>query len=187
MTAVFVRTDAEMIDALKRDLRAARRKLPPLLADPPGWLKTARVRHLLAALPGWDDERTGDAMARAGVARVTRIGGLGVRQRAALTMIIDPPPPLADERPAVNGARALWAGRLARGEYVKNELLRREIERAIDRGGVTWVTLGDEVGVDPCSLSRSFGFGRRGVRLVQHDLAAKVCRLVGADPVDVGL
>lgn len=69
---------------LRRDLKAGRACLTPLLADPPAWLTTAKVFDVLLILPKYGRVKVAKTLKRAGVSPGARCGGLTERQRAAL-------------------------------------------------------------------------------------------------------
>lgn len=76
-------------------------------------------------------------------------------------------------------------------DFVENEPLRLEVERLVDLGVLTWRKLAAAVGVTELALARSLGHGhangRPPARYLRYERAVEVARLVGVDPVDVGL
>jgi hypothetical protein len=66
---------------LKRDLASGRVDVVDLLLDPPEWLQTMKLAHLLLAVPKWGRVKVNKTMARKGISASKTIGGLSVRQR----------------------------------------------------------------------------------------------------------
>lgn len=73
---------------LKRDLRAGRRSLAPLLLDPPEWLETAKVFDLLLATPKIGRVKAHKRMQRAMISPSKTMGGLSDRQRSCLLELV---------------------------------------------------------------------------------------------------
>ena len=69
---------------LKRDLKAGRRLVGPLIADPPDWLLSMRIYDLLVATPARSDEKAEKLLRRHGISPSKSVGGLSCRQRQAL-------------------------------------------------------------------------------------------------------
>ncbi len=69
---------------LKRDLKAGRADLAPLLLEPPSWLETAKVTDLLLTLPKYGRVKTTKILRHLAIAPSKTVGGLSRRQRAAL-------------------------------------------------------------------------------------------------------
>ncbi len=69
---------------LKRDLKGGRVSIIELIADPPPYLASAKVRGLLRALPGFGPAKATRLMERCQVSPVKSVGGLSERQRARL-------------------------------------------------------------------------------------------------------
>lgn len=77
-------------------------------------------------------------------------------------------------------------------DFVENEPLRREMERLVDDLELfTWDGLATELGVNERALARALGRqrhpGRPFARYMRYERAVELARLVGIDPVDVGL
>lgn len=73
---------------LKRDLKAGRRQVVPLLLDPPEWLLTMKVAELLLAVPKVGRVKVGRAMHMAGCSPSKSVGGLSDRQRRMLVSLL---------------------------------------------------------------------------------------------------
>jgi S13-like H2TH domain len=69
---------------LKQDLASGKLDLAGIVADPPEWAMSARVRDLLLALPRIGPVKAGRMLAQCGSARSKTLGGLTDRQRAKL-------------------------------------------------------------------------------------------------------
>ena len=69
---------------LKKDLASGKIELAQILAQPPEWLRTARVRDLLMALPKIGSVKAGRILADCGIAHSKTLGGLTERQRTEL-------------------------------------------------------------------------------------------------------
>jgi len=68
---------------LKRDLASGRIELARILARPPEFAKTAKVRDLLLFLPKVGPVKAGRMLAQCRIAHAKTLGGLSDRQRAA--------------------------------------------------------------------------------------------------------
>lgn len=66
---------------LKRDLKAGRARLEPLVLDPPDYLLTARLFELLLALPKWGRVKVNRLLTVSRVSPSKTLGGLSERQR----------------------------------------------------------------------------------------------------------
>ncbi len=69
---------------LKRDLKAGRASIGPLLLDPPSWLHTAKVFDILLALPKIGRVKATKVLDSCRVSPSKTFGGLSERQRAEL-------------------------------------------------------------------------------------------------------
>ncbi len=69
---------------LKRDLKAGRVKIHPLLLDPPDCLKTAKVFDLLLAVPKYGRVKVQRIHTHCRISSSKTIGGLSERQRNEL-------------------------------------------------------------------------------------------------------
>ena len=69
---------------LKQDLASGKLDLAGIVADPPEWVMSARVRDLLLALPRIGPVKAGRILAQCGIAHSKTLGGLTDRQRAEL-------------------------------------------------------------------------------------------------------
>ncbi|MEA2495599.1 MAG: hypothetical protein QOJ29_3510 [Thermoleophilaceae bacterium] len=71
---------------LKRDLKAGRKTVVPLLLDPPDWLATMKVWDLLLAVPKYGRVKVGVLLndRTIAISPSKTIGGLSERQRGAL-------------------------------------------------------------------------------------------------------
>jgi len=69
---------------LKRDLKAGRRKIQPLLLDPPEWLQTAKVFDLLLAVPKYGRVKVNRVLTHCRISPSKTLGGLSERQRKEL-------------------------------------------------------------------------------------------------------
>jgi transposase len=69
---------------LKKDLASGKIELAEILARPPEWVRTARVRDVLLALPKIGSVKAGRILADCGIAPSKTLGGLTDRQRAEL-------------------------------------------------------------------------------------------------------
>ena len=73
---------------LKKELASGTIELAPLLADPPAWLQTARVRDLLLAVPKIGSVKAGRILAHCAIAHSKTLGGLTDRQRGELINLL---------------------------------------------------------------------------------------------------
>ena len=71
--------------ALKKELAAGKVELVQILAAPPPWLRTARVRDILLVLPKIGPVRAAHILAHCGIAHSKTLAGLTERQRRELT------------------------------------------------------------------------------------------------------
>ena len=69
---------------LKQDLASGKLDLAGIVADPPEWVMSARVRDLWLALPRIGPVKAGRILAQCGIAHSKTLGGLTDRQRAEL-------------------------------------------------------------------------------------------------------
>jgi len=69
---------------LKKGLASGQIELVEVLADPPPWARTARVRDLLLVLPRIGSVRAGRILSHCGIAHSKTLGGLTDRQRGEL-------------------------------------------------------------------------------------------------------
>jgi hypothetical protein len=69
---------------VKRDLKAGRVSVSPLLLDPPDWLETAKVADMLLSLPKYGRVKVHDLLNKCRVSPSKTIGGLSERQRTEL-------------------------------------------------------------------------------------------------------
>lgn len=69
---------------LKRDLKAGRKQVVPLLLDPPEWLLTAKVMDLLLAVPKFGQVKVTRVLNACRISPSKTIGGLSERQRGEL-------------------------------------------------------------------------------------------------------
>jgi len=69
---------------LKRDLGSGKLDLAGIVAHPPEWAMTARVRDVLLALPRVGPVKAGRILAHCGIAHSKTLGGLTDRQRVEL-------------------------------------------------------------------------------------------------------
>lgn len=69
---------------LKRDLGSGKLDLAGIVAHPPDWVMTARVRDVLLALPRIGPVKAGRILAHCGIAHSKTLGGLTDRQRVEL-------------------------------------------------------------------------------------------------------
>jgi len=66
---------------LKRDLKAGRASVVPVLIDPPEWLLTMAVVDLLLAMPRWGRVRVGKLLKQCVVSPSRTVGRLSPRER----------------------------------------------------------------------------------------------------------
>ena len=69
---------------LKRDLKAGRVQVAPLILDPPEWLGTMSVLDLLLATPKLGRVKANKALTRCRISPSKPVGALSVRQREEL-------------------------------------------------------------------------------------------------------
>ncbi|MDP2709796.1 MAG: integration host factor, actinobacterial type [Solirubrobacteraceae bacterium] len=69
---------------LKRDLKAGRRAIDPLLLDPPEFMLTARVLDTLLAVPKYGQVKVHKILTQCRISPAKTIGGLSERQRREL-------------------------------------------------------------------------------------------------------
>jgi len=69
---------------LKKDLASGKMELAQILAQPPAYVRTARVRDVLLALPKIGSVKAGRILADCGIAHSKTLGGLTERQRTEL-------------------------------------------------------------------------------------------------------
>ena len=69
---------------LKRDLKASRAQIQPLLLDPPDYLLTAKVFDLLLAVPKYGRVKVNRILTHCRISPSKTIGGLSERQRNEL-------------------------------------------------------------------------------------------------------
>jgi hypothetical protein len=73
---------------LKRELRAGRVLVAPLLLEPPEYIDSMKVFDLLLAMPHWGGVKANRLLSRAGVSPSKTIGGLSERQRRELAGMV---------------------------------------------------------------------------------------------------
>jgi hypothetical protein len=73
---------------LKKQLAAGTIELAPILAHPPAWRRTARVRNLLLAVPKIGTVKASRLLTQCGIAHSKTLGGLTDRQRRELINIL---------------------------------------------------------------------------------------------------
>jgi hypothetical protein len=69
---------------LKQDLAAGRIEFAHIIASPPAYARTARVRDLLLVLPKIGSVRAGRILSQCGIAHSRTLAGLTDRQRTEL-------------------------------------------------------------------------------------------------------
>ena len=69
---------------LKRELKAGRAQIHPLLLDPPEYLQTAKVFDLLLAVPKYGRVKVNRILTQCRISPSKTIGGLSQRQRTEL-------------------------------------------------------------------------------------------------------
>lgn len=74
---------------LKRDLKAGRVELAPLLLDPPEWLVSAKVINLVLACPALGRIKVNACFYRERIGRTKTVAGLTDRQRAGLVAFLE--------------------------------------------------------------------------------------------------
>jgi hypothetical protein len=70
--------------ALKKELASGRVRIEDVLAEPPDWARTAKVRDLLLALPKIGPGRAARVLSQCRIAPSKTVGGLTERQRGEL-------------------------------------------------------------------------------------------------------
>lgn len=73
---------------LKRDLKAGRQSIHPLLLKPPEWLLTAMVADMLLAVPSLGHVKVNKALKTCRISPTKTFGGLTERQRDELDMLL---------------------------------------------------------------------------------------------------
>jgi hypothetical protein len=73
---------------LKRDLKAGRASVIPLLVNPPDWLATMKVLDALLATPGRGRVKANKMLKREGISPAKTVGNLSMRQRRALLLAL---------------------------------------------------------------------------------------------------
>ncbi len=73
---------------LKRDLKAGRRSIQRLLAQPPDYLETAKVFDMLLAVPKYGRVKVNKILSHCRIAPSKTIGGLSDRQRSELVTML---------------------------------------------------------------------------------------------------
>jgi len=73
---------------LKKDLASGKIELAQIVARPPEWVRTARVRDVLLALPKIGSVKAGRILADCGIAHSKTLGGLTERQRTELMKLL---------------------------------------------------------------------------------------------------
>lgn len=73
---------------LKRDLKARRVQLVPLLLDPPEWLLAAKVYELLLATPKIGRVKANKLLSIVRISPAKTIGGMSDRQRGELARLV---------------------------------------------------------------------------------------------------
>jgi hypothetical protein len=123
---------------LKRDLKAGRVSLAPLLLDPPEWLLTAKVFDIVRAVPTLGRVKVNGCFARERIAATKTVGGLSDRQRAALVGFLKSRDGLQVSGPApTRGSRdrAQWTAALAEANRARFE--QADIRQQIATGEIT--------------------------------------------------
>lgn len=69
---------------LKRELKAGRRSVEPLLSEPPAWLESMKLFELLLSVPKIGRVKASKVLARSGVSPSKTVRGLSPRQRQEL-------------------------------------------------------------------------------------------------------
>jgi len=70
--------------ALKKELASGRVRIADVLAQPPAYAKTAKVRDLLLAVPKVGPARAARVLSRCRIAPAKTVGGMSERQRREL-------------------------------------------------------------------------------------------------------
>jgi hypothetical protein len=73
---------------LKRDLKAGRKTIDKLLADPPDWVETAKVFDMLLAVPKYGRVKVNKILTQCRISPSKTIGGLSERQRTELVTLL---------------------------------------------------------------------------------------------------
>jgi S13-like H2TH domain len=73
---------------LKRELKAGRITVLPLLLEPPDWLETMRAFDLLLAMPKWGRVKVRKLLDRECVSPSKTVGGLSDRQRHCIAQAL---------------------------------------------------------------------------------------------------
>ena len=73
---------------LKRDLKAGRRSIQSLLAQPPEYVETAKVFDMLLAVPKYGRVKVNKILTHCRISPSKTIGGLSERQRAELVSML---------------------------------------------------------------------------------------------------
>jgi hypothetical protein len=73
---------------LKRDLKAGRVTLLPLLVDPPDYVLTMKVVDLMLARPKLGRVKVNKVLARARISPTKTLGGLSERQRTEIVRVL---------------------------------------------------------------------------------------------------
>jgi hypothetical protein len=76
---------------LKREIKAGRKLLPPLLLDPPRLIETMKVADLLLAAPKLGGVKVNKALTYCNVSPMRSVGALTERQRRELVRWLTPP------------------------------------------------------------------------------------------------
>lgn len=103
---------------LKLDLKASRRLLIPLLADPPDYLATMKLFDLLLAIPKYGRVKVNRILSQCRISPSKSIGGLTERQRDELMGLLLGRP-LATSAAA---PRPVLSSRTASADYLRNAL-----------------------------------------------------------------
>lgn len=74
---------------LKRDLRTGRKRLLPLLVDPPDYVQTMKVFDLLLAVPKLGRVKVNKALSIVPLSPTKTLGGLSPRQRGELGALLE--------------------------------------------------------------------------------------------------
>lgn len=73
---------------LKRDLKAGRKLLIPLLLNPPAYIETMKLFDLVLACPKYGRVKVNKILARARVSPSKAVGGLSDRQRREVALLV---------------------------------------------------------------------------------------------------
>lgn len=73
---------------LKRDLKAGKASIHPLLNDTPEFLETAKVFEILLAIPKYGRVKTNKVLTQCRISPSKTMGGLSSRQRDELTKLL---------------------------------------------------------------------------------------------------